>query len=451
MAVSILLINIFAATLALFSILNKKELLASGKLSGLIISFFSVISLIAFVYFISVITGMNEIIFLSVITLCPVCFIIFSGTDFFKLFKTDFLQILNKRAIVVLLLIFVSSYIFTGFSQRWGAGWDAFAIWDMHAKFLIFENSWRNYLTNTIAWSHPDYPLMLSSYIAMFWRCMGSAQPIVPAIIAYIVFLAIPLSAYSSFKSNKFETGGILFFILVCVNYNFISRAASQYADSLLGLFYLLPLMMMYFSNNKNADIFFLAGFFAALCGWIKNEGLLYFFAFSFYVIVANFRNVTAIKKYILGSLIPLVMIFIFKSFYAPANDLAAIYSSESFYKLMDAERYKTIIVFFCNIIVSDHFFLLPVIIILIFFQRSYFKSFGFKVTITVLAGYFLIYLLTPLDLNWHLESSFTRLFHQLYPSFLYSMIAAFRVYESPLNRQVENVEKKYRTWIENG
>jgi hypothetical protein len=55
--------------------------------------------------------------------------------------------------------------------------------------------------------------------------------------------------------------------------------------------------------------------------------------------------------------------------------------------------------------------------------HRSIFADYGWRTIVTILvivcAGYYLVYLTTPVDLKWHLESSLDRLFLQLWPSVL--------------------------------
>jgi hypothetical protein len=41
-------------------------------------------------------------------------------------------------------------------------------------------------------------------------------------------------------------------------------------------------------------------------------------------------------------------------------------------------------------------------------------------IILLMLAGYFLVYVITPYDLEWHLNTSLSRLFVQLWPSFLF-------------------------------
>ena len=43
-------------------------------------------------------------------------------------------------------------------------------------------------------------------------------------------------------------------------------------------------------------------------------------------------------------------------------------------------------------------------------------------VIFTLFIAYFFIYVITPCDLKWHLETSFDRLLHQIMPALIYSI-----------------------------
>jgi hypothetical protein len=108
---------------------------------------------------------------------------------------------INIYSVPLMALLCGLSYIFTACSSRWGR-WDAKAIWTLHALFLTYGHSWRNMFTDTIAWSHPDYPLLLSSLVAMCWKSMSIVNPLVPCVIAYLVFILVLLTVYFGLRER---------------------------------------------------------------------------------------------------------------------------------------------------------------------------------------------------------------------------------------------------------
>ena len=95
-----------------------------------------------------------------------------------------------------------------------GEGWDAFAIWNLHARFLFLGGShWRDGFNAIIRWSHPDYPLLLPAAIAHFWTYLGHDDPLVPAIVGFIFTfstLALLVSSLASLRGrNAAMLGGL--------------------------------------------------------------------------------------------------------------------------------------------------------------------------------------------------------------------------------------------------
>jgi hypothetical protein len=61
--------------------------------------------------------------------------------------------------------------------------WDAWAIWNLHARFLFRGGEeWRDLLT--IGWSQPDYPLLLPASVARLWAYAGRETTFGPALVA---------------------------------------------------------------------------------------------------------------------------------------------------------------------------------------------------------------------------------------------------------------------------
>ncbi len=59
-----------------------------------------------------------------------------------------------------------------------GEGWDAFSIWNLHARFLFRGGTaWRDGFTSIIPWSHPDYPLLLPGAITHLLDLPRAGEP----------------------------------------------------------------------------------------------------------------------------------------------------------------------------------------------------------------------------------------------------------------------------------
>jgi hypothetical protein len=238
----------------------------------------------------------------------------------------------------------------------------------------------------------------------------------------------------------------------------FITLGASQFADVPLAFFILTALALLLFparSAEGQRGALILAGLAAGLCAWTKNEGLLFLLVAAAGLfgttIHAGGRN-EVFKRcaaFLAGALPVLLIVCYFKLRLAPANDLVAGFSMAALFdKLLDWGRYEAIArAFFItgisftqgliDVRVGMHLnpgavnILLPAVYLLFagirigredrpgLFQTG-------AILLLMPAGYFFVYVMTPVDLAYHLATSLNRLFLQLWPGviLLFFMIA---------------------------
>jgi len=323
--------------------------------------------------------------------------------------------------LVVLSSLSVFSYKFFNLSVRWG-DWDAWAIWSQHAKFLADSSYFGNLFTEDIAWTHPDYPLMLPSIIAVLWKSLGFYSAYVPAVFAYLIAISLVLMILSSFLEKRFTVLGVSIFLILTGSSVLFPFVNSQLADTLLGVFILASMVLLnHLPYDKPVFHLLLIGFFTATCGWIKNEGLVFFALFAFCFSVKFFRNKNMVKYFFIGAALPLLVLLVFKLNYAPSSDLINGHN-EYATKIFDFSRYKTIYDFTKNYIVENCQLLTYSMLVVLVINYRYYSSFTFVVIFGLLVAYFFTYVLTPNDLTWHLTTSFYRLVHQVFPVLFYSM-----------------------------
>ncbi|MEK7374182.1 MAG: glycosyltransferase family 39 protein [Thermodesulfobacteriota bacterium] len=337
--------------------------------------------------------------------------------------------------------------------------WDAWLIWNMHARFLFRSGEeWRSVFASGLDWSHWDYPLLLPLSIVRSWNYMGGESRNVPALMGLLftcLILGLLLCSLSLLRSRA---QGYLAPLILMGTPFFIALGASQFADIPFAFFILATLVMLFFqrrSPGNHAGPLILAGIAAGLCAWTKNEGLLFVPIVT--VSLAGAAAYTggwrqSFKRtgwFLAGALPVLLIVLYFKTRLSPANDLVAGFSlAAASAKLLDPGRYAEIArAFFItgisftqgliDVRVGMHLnpgavnILLLVVYLLLtgikidekdrvcLFQTA-------AVLLLMLAGYFFVYVMTPLDLNYHLMTSLNRLFLQLWPSavFLFFMAA---------------------------
>lgn len=321
--------------------------------------------------------------------------------------------------------------------------WDAWAIWNLHARFLFRGGAyWRDGFSPLLASTHPDYPLLLPTMIASCWAFMGRETVAVPIATALLFGLAGVGLAWASLSHMRSRSQGLLAGIVLLGAPYFIDQGAMQYADIPLAFLMLATLVLLCLQNQATEPgkgLTFLAGMATGCAMWMKNEGLLFglvILAVQIAVLApgrgwkAGFRQVL----FFLGGLAPLgVLLFYFKTYIASPNDIvSALGSTSTAMKILNFSRYVQTLKAFAlsSMTFGKGFWIthpLPILAL-------YLIALGVRVEgknqrgIVALAlalgltgaGYFMTYIVTPLNLEWQLLTSLNRLLIQLWPSFVF-------------------------------
>jgi hypothetical protein len=331
-----------------------------------------------------------------------------------------------------------------------GDGWDAFAIWNLHARFLFLGGShWKDGFTALLPGSHPDYPLLLPAAIAHFWSYAGWDDPRVAAALGLGFTFATAGVLLAALALLRGKVAAMLGAIALLATPFFIEQGTAQYADVPLGFFYLGTVALLCLadegSNDANLNgggFLVLAGLSAGFAAWTKNEGLLFLCAavMARAVMVIRLREQsapgdrrsmsragTSLAAFLIGALPMLVLIAYFKHAVAPPSELFAD-TKAVVGKLVAPSRYWAIIQWYGKgFLRFGHWALIPGTLSVAGFyfaagkDERFARQAGFRTSvlalILTLVGYFAVYLVTPYDLYWHLRFSLTRLFLQVWPS----------------------------------
>lgn len=325
--------------------------------------------------------------------------------------------------------VFFLTIYFVLYESKYG-GWDAWAIWNLHARILYHPELWHNLFSDNIAYSHRDYPLMLPATIAFFWKGINSMSPFVPVTVSYGFLLIIPLLLYFSLLNEGHKLYAGLAMVIFVIDNNYKSIALSQCADTLLSLLILSTFIQYHGIKAFSTNRIYVLGFICASCAWVKNEGMAFCVLFTIGFLLINAKNRQALKKYLIGMLLPLLVVVSFKVLFAPANDLISAGNKQLFSlsaALSDSGRYVMILKFALNTLISSYMCAMIMVFVVFAFNRKIFLSLPFIIISILLGVYFIIYLITPYDLNWHLSTSLNRLFQQVYPAFIYLFLRSLK------------------------
>ena len=317
--------------------------------------------------------------------------------------------------------------------------WDAWAIWNLKARFLYRgTNEWTRVFSSIIDQSHPDYPLLLPSFIARTWLYLRHETLYVSICVAGLFALGIVglLTASITIFRNRLQ--GYLAGLFLLSTPFFIVITAAQYADVPLAFFILAVIVLLTFaeqSDEGSKSLYVLAGIMGGLATWTKNEGLLFVIAvaFSRVAVAAYMRGWKKGRKqisYFCMGIAPILLILVyFKLHFAPVNGLVGGQNLSTFDKLTSPSRYYKVIYGFITKSTSfGRWIGSPAILLIVYalffgtHSRPEKSNIANVLAIAItLLGYSLVYIVTPHDLTWHINTSIDRLLFQLFPSMLFS------------------------------
>ena len=345
-----------------------------------------------------------------------------------------------------------------------GDGWDAFSIWNLHARFLYRGGAhWRDGFSALIPWSHPDYPLLLPGAIAHFWGYLGSDPPTVPGVIGLLFTFSTAGLLVSALAVVRGRTSAMLGGLALLTTPFFIELGSSQYADVPLSFFLLATVTLLCLHDCHSGDatssgqpgLVVLAGVGAGFAAWTKNEGVLFLCAIVAARALVFLRSekhsepdaqrpdqtladrATAVTILLVAVAPAFLLVAWFKHSIAPPGDLFSDLAT-AFHKLIDPTRFLAILGWYGKgFLRFGHWLLLPGTLLLpgLYFatgiQTTRNSGPGFRTSrlalVLTLCGYFAIYLITPYDIYWHLRFSLTRLFLHLWPSTIFLFFLTFR------------------------
>ena len=157
--------------------------------------------------------------------------------------------------------------------------WDAWAVWNQKARFLYRGGTgWPALLAND--WSNPGHPLLVPTIVARLWAYAGAELTIVPVTVAVAFGTAIVTAVIGALDADR-ARAWIAGSVLLAAG-TFVQQVASQQADVPFAFFLVSALVVLREATmairRKDGDAFgplVLAGTLAGLAAWTKNEGLL--------------------------------------------------------------------------------------------------------------------------------------------------------------------------------
>lgn len=301
---------------------------------------------------------------------------------------------------------------------------DAWINWNVVARFIYLGGAdWQ--ATFLRQFDHPDYPLFMAMNHAVTWVFVGGTSTWSPiAFHFFISFFTAGLLFALVNSLRDFKQASLAVALFASLPF-LVDQGMRQYADLLLAYLILAACgATLLYMQTKEARLALLSGLLIGLGGWAKNEGLAAILVCTLvWVFVARRVEWAALKSYAIGLLFPLLIIILFKLLLAPSNDLLSA-QVNPFDNLLNLERYRIILreggIMLWKLGGTPVSLIGLIIFVALLIGRAKRPLSGTwtiaMMIILQLAVYFGIYLLTPLELTYHLKTSLDRLYLHVFP-----------------------------------
>jgi hypothetical protein len=323
-------------------------------------------------------------------------------------------------------VVFISSLYIVPILCKPLSEWDARSIWFFHAKMIYAESAFNQavgWQDPSTTFSHVDYPNLVPVLAAQIAYIRGFWNEYIPK--ASLIFLLIPAIIWIfSFARRSFSFA----LLIVLLPFSLRQYAWNGYMDGYFALYFAISILLMgkYFLTYHPLDMVSSACCLSFLV-YLKNEGSLAILAgllsMAFTILLLNKEHNVILKKasisfwrtgfvYVVG-LIPFAIWTLYKRLWGLTNYLH-IGTPESFsrildrltdgsYRLIFQESYKQI---------QGALLLLAFVFLVSIIHHKLSLRDSLSALIMGIIYYFslvVVYLLTPLDLKWQLQTSIER------------------------------------------
>jgi hypothetical protein len=311
--------------------------------------------------------------------------------------------------------------------------WDPRSIWLFHAKRIFYDKSIFSVLDNYAEFSHNAYPTLAPAFASSLAVLIGYWNEVFPKLSFSLMFLPPFILIYSFLKNTQYLIFlSIVFFIIGKYLFN-------GWVDGLVAIYFGSSALLMYIIIITDTDFYKKKLFFylIAFCFFtsltlIKNEGIallliLFVTAFLMKLYKSELRKDVSKLFYLSISFLPIIL---WKFFCYSKGIGYNDYINENilFYllpRLDDLENYKLISYF----LLLNEKFIIALLFFLISFWVKWNKelfNFIFLVFIMYILILFFIFLSTPYDLYWQLDSTAARVVKTL--SFLFAFFGLYNL-----------------------
>jgi hypothetical protein len=335
----------------------------------------------------------------------------------------------------------VSLVYFTLQSDRMPHGeWDAWAIWNLKARFLFRSGEhWQDLFAGNLP--HSGYPLLVPSAVARLWTWIGHESPAVGALVAGTFTYATPLVVAGSLAHLRGWTCGAWGGLLTIAAMPLSVYGAWQVADVPFGFFVVasVALVSLAATSQHPWRLALLAGMAVGMAGLVKHEGQPFMLGMTAASIghCLRHRRWSAIGRamYVtafVGAALPFWVLLALIRDASPDVGLASAFTDgAAFAKVTDLTRHvliaRSLLVESWGWAGLAAFGSAPLFASALLLGGWRWNAtsraavgFGCWALALMIGSYYAAYLVSPYDLAWHISSSLHRILVHIWPTFVW-------------------------------
>lgn len=361
--------------------------------------------------------------------------VIFYLLLFFLNFKKNIIGIYKIKSELLPFFIIINLFFFFNISYNLQLGWDGLATWINKANHFYLGRYYFELFSSDTN-SYPQYPHLGSFIWAFFWKNSFIESEYLGRLYYFFLYLTSLFVLISSFKNLNFYKKVFFLFILLIFSYDSTLEGYQEYIIFSLLIFCAKLILLLKHNTNKNYLLYFLISA-TCLLPWIKNEGYFYSVFISFLFFFSNFSKQKKFFFIILVLFNILLQVYFMKILFKLDNLLQfTILEKELYLFSFDymtlfnlIKKIFTIIIYIFHGLLKYPLALLNIFsFVMLFVYRNIFLEYKFFIFFLLFNIFFIfgVYILTPYDLVWHLQTSIKRLILQTSGFYFFIFIALY-------------------------
>ena len=342
---------------------------------------------------------LNYILFLSssLLILIKLNFILFVFFTFYYFYKYE-----KNKFLILFLFALIAISLGTPTDS-----WDARSIWLFKAKEFFYDHSIISIKNNYAEFSHNNYPSIAPAFAAGLSTLIGHWNEIYPKTGLTLMFIP-PLIIISRFFDNNFFLISISIILFIIGKF-----LVNGELDGLVALYFVSSVIIIYNFKNLNNHIFYqclILIFFLIILSLLKTEGTVLLLCSFIGSMLTFYKNKHLCKNLIISFFVSIIPVLIW-NYFCIYNNIGNT-NSNNIFNINDFTNrilyLKNYILIFEYLLLNEKFLfgLIVFLVSTIYIKNKDILIYVSSISLIYILFLFIIYLSTPLDLEWHLNSA---------------------------------------------